>query len=127
MLQNDTMERTTDKINTDETHDMIASDKVEGTKVYSRDEEKLGTIKNFMVGKRTGKVEYAVLSFGGMFGMGERYYPLPWNTLDYDTKTGGYIVNIDKDTLKNGPSYERGQEPRFDKDYNERIESHYRR
>lgn len=121
------MERTTDKINTDETHDMIASDKVEGTKVYSRDEEKLGTIKNFMVGKRTGKVEYAVLSFGGMFGMGERYYPLPWNTLDYDTKTGGYIVNIDKDTLKNGPSYERGQEPRFDKDYNERIESHYRR
>lgn len=122
--QHDTMNKN-QNIATDETNDLIASDKVEGTAVFNRDNEKLGTIKNFMVGKRSGQVEYAVLSSGGLFGMGERNYPLPWNTLDYDTSKGGYLVNIDKEALKSGPSFERGQEPRFDREYNESIKRHY--
>lgn len=122
--QADTMNR--DKsVETNETHDLIASDKVEGTAVYNRDGEKLGTIKNFMVGKRSGQVEYAVLSSGGLFGMGERNYPLPWNTLDYDTQKGGYLVNIDKEKLKSGPSFEKGRDPTFDRDYNQSISRHY--
>ena len=74
----------------DETHDLISSDKVEGTAVYNRQGEKLGTVTSFMVGKRNGRVQYAVLSFGGLFGMGEKFYPLPWDTLTYDTDKGGY-------------------------------------
>src|SRR3954465_9844361 len=63
---------------TDETSELIASNKVEGTRVYNRQGENLGTVHNFMVNKRSGQVEYAVMSFGGFLGMGESYHPLPW-------------------------------------------------
>jgi sporulation protein YlmC with PRC-barrel domain len=116
-----------DQLPHDETHNLIASDKVEGTSVYNRAGEKLGTVKNFMVGKRNGRVEYAVLSFGGLFGMGERYHPLPWNTLDYDTDKGGFVVDIDKEKLESGPSFEPGQEPEFNRDYGEKVYGHYGR
>ncbi len=76
-------------IATDETQRLIASNKVEGTAVYSREGEKLGSIYNFMVDKQSGKVEYAVLQFGGFLGLGSDYYPLPWDVLAYDVSQGG--------------------------------------
>ena len=109
----------------DETHDLISSDKVEGTAVYNRQGEKLGTVTSFMVGKRNGRVQYAVLSFGGLFGMGERYYPLPWDVLTYDTDKGGYVVDLDKDKLEKAPSFERGQDPTYDRDYGEQVYTYY--
>jgi hypothetical protein len=108
-----------------ETTDLIASDKVEGTAVYNRAGEKLGSIHNFMVDKRTGKAQYAVLSFGGMLGMGKDYYPLPWETLTYDTRQNGYCVDIDKETLKSGPHYAESDEPTYDPAYGRSIHSHY--
>ncbi len=65
-------------IATDETSELISSSKVEGTAVYSPEGDKLGTISNFMVNKLSGQVEYAVLQFGGLLGIGSDYYPLPW-------------------------------------------------
>ena len=109
----------------DETHDLIASERVEGTEVYNRDGERLGTIKNFMVGKRDGRVRYAVLSFGGLLGMGERFHPLPWDVLTYDTEKGGYVVDLDKEILKNSPSYERGSEPTYDRAYGKQVHGYY--
>ena len=109
----------------DETHDLIASDRVEGTTVYNRDGERLGTISKFMGGKRNGRVEYAVMGFGGLFGMGERDYPLPWNVLTYDTDKGGYVVDLDKDKLEKAPSFERGQDPTYDRDYGEQVYTYY--
>ena len=109
----------------DESHDLIASDRVEGTSVYNREGERLGTISKFMVGKRNGRVEYAVMGFGGLFGMGERDYPLPWNVLTYDTDQGGYVVDLDKDKLQNAPSFERGQDPTYDRDYGEQVYTYY--
>ena len=109
----------------DETHDLISSDKVEGTTVYNRQGEKLGTVTSFMVGKRNGRVQYAVLSFGGLFGMGEKFYPLPWDTLTYDTDKGGYVVDLDKDKLEKAPSFERGQDPTYDRDYGEQVYTYY--
>lgn len=112
-------------ITRDETKDLISSDKVDGTAVYNRKGEKLGTISNFMVGKRNGRVEYAVLSFGGLFGMGERNYPLPWDVLTYDPDQGGYVVDLDKDRLKEAPSYERGSDPNYDRTFGEQIYGYY--
>ncbi|CAN7360303.1 PRC-barrel domain-containing protein [Phenylobacterium sp. LjRoot225] len=109
---------------TEETHDLIASDKVEGTSVFNRAGEKLGTIHNFMVEKRSGQVEYAVLQFGGVLGMGSDYYPLPWETLTYDVDQGGYVVDLDKEMIKNAPHYSE-DEPRFDRDYRERVYGAY--
>ena len=114
-----------DNIATDETQRLIASNKVEGTAVYGTDGEKLGHVYNFMVDKHSGQVEYAVLGFGGLLGMGENYHPLPWNTLTYDTDKGGYIVNIAKDRLQGGPSYKAGEEPSYDRDYDRRVIDYY--
>ena len=112
-------------ITRDETSDLISSDKVEGTAVYNRKGEKLGMISNFMVGKRNGRVEYAVLSFGGLFGMGERNYPLPWDVLTYDPDQGGYVVDLDKDRLKEAPFYERGSDPTYDRTFGEQVYGYY--
>ena len=85
---------------TSETDRLIASDKVEGTAVYNREGERLGSVYNFMVDKRSGHVDYAVMSFGGFLGLGDSYYPLPWKALDYDTSMGGYVVDLNKETAR---------------------------
>jgi len=58
-----------------------------------------------MVDKRSGQVEYAVLSFGGFLGIGDDHYPLPWSLLTYNERLGGYEVNISEDQLKDAPRY----------------------
>jgi hypothetical protein len=107
-----------------ETDSLISSDKVEGTAVYNRVGEKLGSIRNFMVDKRSGEVDYAVLSFGGMLGVGNKFYPLPWELLTYDVIQKGYIVDIDKSTLESAPNYG-ADEPTFDREYRKRISGAY--
>jgi sporulation protein YlmC with PRC-barrel domain len=110
---------------TDETSSLIASDKVEGTSVYNAKGEKLGSIYNFMVDKRSGEVEYAVLQFGGVLGLGSDYYPLPWDVLDYDTDKGGYRVDLDKSTLEKAPHYSAAKQPAFDRTYGEQVYGYY--
>jgi hypothetical protein len=89
---------------TEETPALIASDKVEGTAVFDPAGQRLGSVRHFMVNKRTGQVAYAVLSFGGFLGIGEKYHPLPWKELSYDPDFGGYVVNISPDRLEGAPS-----------------------
>lgn len=92
----------------DETRRMIASNKVEGTPVYDRHGDKLGTVHNFMVDKFSGQVSYAVLKHsGGFLGLNERYYPLQWDMLDYDTRLSGYALNMDEEDLKSFGSFDR--------------------
>ncbi|ALR21002.1 PRC-barrel domain-containing protein [Sphingobium baderi] len=112
-------------IATDETNRLIASNKVEGTTVYNREGEKLGSIYNFMVDKRSGKAEYAVLQFGGLLGIGSDYYPLPWDVLTYDTDQGGYVVGLDKAVLEKAPRYASGNEPTFDREYGRGVYGYY--
>jgi sporulation protein YlmC with PRC-barrel domain len=114
-------------IETDETVDLIASNKVEGTAVYDRNGDRLGTIYNFMVDKVNGQVEYAVLSFGGLFGLGSDYYPLPWDRLTYDEELGGYQIDLVKEDLEEAPRYSADQEPAYNRDFNERIDTFYDR
>lgn len=112
---------------TEETTRLIASNKVEGTAVYNRNREKLGSIYNFMVDKESGQVEYAVLTFGGLFGLGADYYPLPWDVLTYDTEQGGYLVDLDKEVLEKAPRYTSTEEPAFDADYGREVYGYYGR
>ena len=89
----------------DETYSLIASDKVEGTAVYGTGNDKIGSIENLMIDKVSGRIAYAVLTFGGFLGMGNDYYPLPWAAMKYDENLGGYRVNIARDQLENAPRY----------------------
>jgi hypothetical protein len=88
-----------------ETVSLIGSDKVHGTAVYGADDKKIGSVQRVMLDKASGKVAYAVISFGGFLGMGEDYYPLPWPTLKYDTRLEGYRVAVTEDQLKGAPKY----------------------
>jgi hypothetical protein len=88
-----------------ETHTLIGSDKVEGTAVYRSNGEKVGSIERVMIDKLSGKVVYAVMSFGGFMGIGEDYYPLPWQLLTYNPELEGYEVNVGEQQLKGGPKY----------------------
>ena len=88
-----------------ETANLIGSDKVEGTAVYGADSQKIGSIERVMIDKLSGKVSYAVLNFGGLFGLGGDHYPLPWQSLKYDTKLGGYVTGVTENQLKGAPSY----------------------
>lgn len=109
----------------EETSRLIASNKVEGTPVYSRDRHKLGTIYNFMVDKVSGQVEYAVLRYGGFLGMGQRYYPLPWRVLTYHRDAGGYVIDMMARDFEDAPSFDRQDEPDFDTSYGRRVNSWY--
>ena len=92
-------------IETRETAGLIGSDKVEGTTVYDATGEKMGSIERVMINKRSGQVAYAVLSFGGILGLGSDYYPIPWNSLKYDTNLGGYRLDITEQQLQGAPKY----------------------
>jgi sporulation protein YlmC with PRC-barrel domain len=116
---------TRDGLARDETSHLIASNKVEGTAVYGRNGERLGSIYNFMVDKRSGQVEYAVMSYGGFLGLGSRYYPIPWRMLTYNTREGGYHVDMTERDLENAPSFNRDNEPRYDRRYSGRVHDYY--
>jgi hypothetical protein len=100
-----------------ETASLIGSDKVEGTAVYGADEQRIGTIQRVMIDKISGKVAYAVTSFGGFLGIGEDHYPLPWPTLKYDTRLGGYLTGLTADQVRGAPKYDRAN----DWDWNDRA------
>lgn len=111
---------------TTETSNLISADRVEGTSVYGADGEKIGSIYGLMLNKLSGKVAYAVVSFGGFLGIGEKYHPLPWDVLKYDTSKDGYLVGLTRDQLENAPTYDPGDERQlYDRDYETRVHSHY--
>jgi hypothetical protein len=88
-----------------ETHLLIESDKVQGTPVYRSNGERVGTVERVMIDKMTGQVAYAVMSFGGVLGIGKDNYPLPWNALRYNSRLGGYELDIDRERLETAPKY----------------------
>ena len=113
-------------VDVDETDRLISSDKVDGTDVYSRDGDHLGTVHDVMIDKRTGQVEYAIMSFGGFLGIGESYHPLPWRTLTYDTTMGGYVVDVDRTRLDLAPRYTSSSLPDWsDRGYRSRIDEYW--
>lgn len=113
-------------LSTRETGRLISADKVEGTAVYNRAADKLGSIYQVMIDKQTGKVAYAVMSFGGFLGIGERYHPLPWSMLTYDPSQGGYIVNLDRKLLERAPTYARDEQIDWeDRAWGKRVHDYY--
>lgn len=110
----------------DETAALIASDKVEGTHVYDASGNELGTIHCVMIGKRDGRVAYAVLSFGGFFGMGQSFYPIPWNTLTYSRDHDGYITTVTEQMLTGAPHYESADADAWsDRGWRGSVDTHY--
>jgi sporulation protein YlmC with PRC-barrel domain len=107
------------------TGSLIAAEKVNGTNVYNPSGDKLGSVEDIMIDKASGRAIYAVMSFGGFLGMGEKQHPLPWSALNYDERKGGYIVNLDKKQLEGAPSYDRDADFQWTADYGRTVDKYY--
>ena len=113
-------------LDNDENMRLISSAKVEGTTVLDRSGTSVGTIQSVMIDKYTGRVAYAILSFGGTFGFGATLFPLPWGALRYDEEKDGYRLNVTKEQLADAPKFEARDMPEFDQPYRRRIVLFYR-
>jgi len=110
-----------------ETTRLIASDKVEGTAVRRSNGDKLGSIKRVMIDKRTGKVAYAVMTFGGFLGIGDEHRALPWSVLRYNVDLDAYGLNATEDQLRNAPALATGWETGvINRDWERNIHDYYR-
>jgi sporulation protein YlmC with PRC-barrel domain len=106
---------------------LIAASKVNGTTVYDRTGDKLGSVYDVMIDKHSGNAEYAIMSFGGFLGIGDSYHPLPWRALRYDDIQGGYVVNLDRSRLEGAPTYTPSDVGTWDDPaYGQRINDYYR-
>jgi hypothetical protein len=111
-----------------ETTRLIASDKVEGTAVRRSSGDKIGTIERVMIDKRSGKVAYAVMSFGGFLGIGNELRALPWSVLRYNENLDAYELNLTDDQLRGAPMPASGWERTgtFDRAWERNIHDYYR-
>ena len=104
---------------------LISADKINGTDVYNMAGEHLGSIQDIVIDKVSGRAIYAVMSFGGLLGIGEKQYPLPWSVLNYDPIKAGYVVNLDKKDLIDAPSFHHSADFQWTSEYGRQIDSHY--
>jgi sporulation protein YlmC with PRC-barrel domain len=90
---------------------LMGADTLIGDSVVNSKEEDLGDIKEIMLDMHTGQVAYAVLSFGGFLGIGEKLFAVPWGALHLDTVNERFVLNVDKARLKNAPGFDPGAWP----------------
>lgn len=106
--------------------DMMGANTLIGNDVYNHNAEDLGDIKEIMLDLRNGTVAYAVLSFGGFLGMGEKLFAVPWNALTLDTQNKRFVLNVEKDRLKNAPGFDKDKWPNMaDQSWANEIHSYY--
>ena len=82
----------------------IRAKKVIGTAVKDKSAKKIGVVEDIVLDKQTNNVMFAVISFGGFLGMGEKYHPVPWSSLDYNEGESAYSVDFTEEQLRNAPS-----------------------
>jgi len=107
-------------------NNVVRTDDVIGKKVMSFDNESLGKIEEIVLDKVSGTCHYVVLSFGGFLGMGDKYFALPWKSISYNTDVDGFVLNVDKDRLKNAPGFDKDNWPDFaDQTYQKSLSDFY--
>jgi sporulation protein YlmC with PRC-barrel domain len=107
-------------------HDHIRATTVRGTPVYNAEGEHLGQIDDVVLRKGDGRATFAIMSFGGFLGIGEKVHPLPWQSLSYDPVLGGYVVSVTREQLEGAPSYDPSEEPDWDDPrYGESVGRYY--
>jgi len=94
-----------------QTPTVLAADTLTGDKVVNRQKEDLGKIEHLMIDLETGRIAYAVLSFGGFLGMGDKLFAIPWSALALDTVEKRFILNVEKELLKHAPGFDKDHWP----------------
>jgi hypothetical protein len=102
---------------------LVSSGDVNGTDVYGAGDAKVGEIDHLMIDKASGRVTYAVMTFGGFLGLGQSHYPVPWTALKYDPSLGGYRTGITEEQLKDAPEF--ATDSWGDRGWETRTHEHY--
>jgi sporulation protein YlmC with PRC-barrel domain len=110
------------------TRRVLSAGTLTGDRVRNRAGEDLGTIEEIMLDVQSGRVAYAVLSFGGFLGIGDKLFAVPWESLELNTSDHEFILNVDKSTLENAPGFDKNTWPDMaDTNWGADIHRHYGR
>ena len=108
--------------------EVMAADTLQGDKVVNTAGENLGEIEDIMLDVPSGRIAYAVLSFGGVMGMGDKLFAIPWSALTLDADRKCFVLDIDKDRLKNAPGFDKDHWPSMaDTSWAEQVHTFYNR
>lgn len=100
---------------------LTASNAIDGMAVLDGARARVGSIRHLLINLESGRAEFAILTFGGLFPIGERLYPLPWRALRYDMGSHVFEADLDVRRLRHAPSYKRGDDPTFDRAYGKKV------
>jgi sporulation protein YlmC with PRC-barrel domain len=105
---------------------LLSSSSIDGTEVKNKSGEKLGHIKDLMINMNDGSISYAVLSFGGFMGFGDKYFAIPWTSFSIDMVDEKFILNVEKERLENAPGFDKNNWPSsLNSDYYQIVDTHY--
>ena len=105
---------------------MMGANTLIGNDVYNRKGEDVGDIKEIMLDMHSGNIGYAVLSFGGFLGLGEKLFAVPWNALTLDTENKRFTLNVEIERLKDAPGFDKDHWPNMaDQAWASKIHSYY--
>ena len=90
---------------------VLAASTLAGDSVRNAKGEDLGNVDEIMIDIPSGRVAYAVLSFGGVMGMGNKLFAVPWSALKVDEDEQSFILNVDRKTLENAPGFDKDNWP----------------
>jgi sporulation protein YlmC with PRC-barrel domain len=110
------------------TNSPVKASSIIGTDVINPEGEGLGDIKEVVIDPRTGKVAYAVVSFGGFLGVGEKLFAIPFSAFTFNEEDNGYILDVSKERLKTAPGFDENNWPTMaDEKWNRDIYKFYER
>ncbi len=108
------------------TRRVLSASTITGDKVRNRAGEDLGTIEEIMLDVTSGEVAYAVISFGGFLGLGDKLFAVPWNSLELNAEAHEFLLDVDKNTLENAPGFDKDNWPDFaDQSFGSQVHEHY--
>jgi len=106
---------------------MLSGHRMVGCKVENSKGEHLGKIEDIIIDEEQGRVAYALLSFGGFLGMGNKLFAFPWASLRHDRVEKKVILDVDKESLRNAPGFDRDSWPDMaDRSWGVRIHDYYK-
>lgn len=104
---------------------VVKSANIIGTNVVNRLNDDVGNVEDIVIDVLTGRIVYAVLSFGGFLGLGEKHYAVPWKAMRFDKEIKAYVLNVNRDQIELAPSFDKESWPQFTDDWNRLVHQFY--
>jgi sporulation protein YlmC with PRC-barrel domain len=105
---------------------VLSASSLEGNEIVNLQEETLGSVKEIMLDTGTGRVAYVVLSSGGLLGIGDRLFAIPWSALSLDTENKRFVLDADAERIKNAPGFDKDNWPDMaDRSWGDTVHTYY--